>query len=242
MKPTVLGIIPARLKSSRLPNKPLQLLKGKPIIQHVWERAVKSGLLTDLVVATEDMAVYDRVVAFGGKAMLTSQNHQTGTDRCTEVQKLMPGFDFYLNIQGDEPFLELGQIEEIHRAVSLGYPVATLVRKIQSLEDLRNISFVKVVKSISNRILYISRLPIPGSKSGFFNFEEHDFWHGVGLYLFSNAALKQIAKMKLSSLWALEDIEQLKWLEHDLPLYAIETQFNTLAIDTPEDLAKAERL
>jgi 3-deoxy-manno-octulosonate cytidylyltransferase (CMP-KDO synthetase) len=236
----ILGVIPARYASSRFPGKPLVDIKGKPMVQHVYERAMQAKLLAEVIVATDDKRIYDTVKGFGGKVVMTSESCENGTDRCREVvEKHLPEYDVVINIQGDEPYVHPEQIDKLcslfeSEAVTLG----TLAKQTHAADDILNPSRVKVVVDKSMDALYFSRSPIP-----FFRGEEknewgnhHTYFKHLGLYGYRKEALLKYNQLKPSELEKAEALEQLKWLENGFKMRVGITEHNSYAIDTPEDL------
>ena len=242
----VLGVIPARYASTRFPGKPLAEICGKPMIQHVYENSLKTRGLDELVVATDDKRIYDAVVSFSGKAVLTSGEHPNGTSRCFEATQLIEKkngerFDIVINIQGDEPFIKPEQIESVvslfeRNEVSIG----TLAKRISEEEELFSPHVVKVVFDNNMKALFFSRQAIPFVR----NHPEKEwlkktaFYKHIGLYGFSKEVLKKIVSMPRGTLENAESLEQLRWLENGIPIYLGLTEVESYGIDTPEDLSK----
>ncbi len=241
---TILGLIPARFASTRFPGKPLADIGGKPMIQRVYEQAVK--VLPTVYVATDDDRISAAVRAFGGRVVMTSENHQSGTDRCAEaLQKVEETegrtFSAVINIQGDEPFISPLQIEQL--AQSLTQPeteIATLVKKVATQADLFNPNKPKVVTSAKDEALYFSRSPIPylrGTKEEEWHLR-HKYYNHIGLYGYRSDILAKITKLAQGTLELCESLEQLRWLENGYSIVVMETNLESISIDTPEDLAK----
>ncbi len=240
-----IGIIPARYESTRFPGKPLVMIKEKPMIQWVYENAMKA--LDDVFVATDDDRIFDAVEAFGGKVVKTSATHQSGTDRCAEAAmqiSVTTKFDVVINIQGDEPFIQGEQIELLKSCFESYTEIATLVKKIGSTEELFNPNRPKVVIDEKNNALYFSRSPIPYIRGA----EEkdwltkNDFWAHIGMYAFKADILQEITKLNQSKLELSESLEQLRWLENGYKIKTAETYSQSIGIDTPEDLEAALNL
>lgn len=229
-----IGIIPARYASTRFPGKPLVLIYGKPMIQHVYERASKASL-DKVVVATDDIRIHDAVISFGGEVVLTKPTHPSGTDRCGEVAtKLqLSDEDIIVNIQGDEPFIRK---EEINTLISLfenpEVEIATLIKPITQTEEIENPNKVKVVVSKQKRALYFSRFPIPYRRGD----AETSYFKHIGIYAYRQKTLQKIVQLPTSTLENCEKLEQLRWLENDISIYTAECYHESIAIDTPEDL------
>lgn len=242
-----IGIIPARYHSRRFPGKPLAMIRGKSMIQRVYEQSGKCSALNELVVATDDQRIYDHVSAFG-KAVMTDRNHPSGTDRCLEAfyrintDNTYSDNDGVINIQGDEPFVDPEQIDQvIHQLKKPNKNIVTLVKKIDREDDLRNPNVVKVVFTASGRALYFSRLPIPyvgGTGAMKETGEPATHYRHLGLYGFRAGTLQQIVSLPVGALEDAEKLEQLRWLQQDFEIYVEETYVESIAIDTPEDLEK----
>ncbi|MCX6278751.1 MAG: 3-deoxy-manno-octulosonate cytidylyltransferase [Bacteroidetes bacterium] len=241
----ILGIIPARYDSSRFPGKPLVLINGKTMISRVYEQAMKCSELTKVVVATDNETIWNHVQSFGGKAMITSIQHRSGTERCQEVVDNLASaeepFDFVINIQGDEPYIAPKQISQLaHCIINSRFSLATLIKKITSSEDLDNPNVVKVVTGTSGQALYFSRSAIPFSrgcvKNNWLNCA--DYYKHIGIYGYQPAALKQIVAFPVSKLELAESLEQLRWLSNGLMIQTRETEYESISIDTPADVLK----
>lgn len=240
-----IAIIPARFGSTRFPGKPLALLMGKPVIEWVYSRV--NSFVDKAVVATDDERIYNAVTAFGGKAIMTSTEHQSGTDRCFEaLNKMDEEFDVVVNVQGDEPFVSENQILSLLKAFEdPTVDIATLAVKISKengLDFLQNPSNVKLVKNKRNEALYFSRSVIPYNRS--YTDEQlltsHTYFKHLGLYAYRVKALKEITSLDVSPLEKAESLEQLRWLENGYKIYVGETEKENIGIDTPEDLERAE--
>jgi 3-deoxy-manno-octulosonate cytidylyltransferase (CMP-KDO synthetase) len=240
----ILGIIPARYASTRFPGKPLVIIDGKPMIQRVYEQALKSDL-DAVVVATDDVRIADTVRSFGGNVVMTSENHPSGTDRCAEALTIFEGdWKAVVNIQGDEPYIQPSQINAIASLLKNGAPIATLVKKIDNTEELNNINSPKVVKSTNGDALYFSRQPIPFQKGvDISDWLKHGtYYKHIGIYGYQSAVLPQLTQLKQGILEMAESLEQLRWLENGYSIMTAETTENTVAIDTPEDLSRLKNL
>ncbi len=236
----VLGIIPARYASTRFPGKPLIDIGGKTMIQRVYERALQS-YLTEVVVATDDQRIADEVDRFNGKYVLTSEMHQSGTDRCAEVMKILPGYEIAINIQGDEPFIDPAQINRLIACFELpGTQLATLVKEIHEYADLFNPNIPKVVLNNVKKAIYFSRQALPYLRN--YPAEQwltqHTYYKHIGIYGYTVKALENIASLPPSSLEIAESLEQLRWIESGFEIQTALTTIETIAIDTPEDLVK----
>ncbi len=240
----VVGIIPARFASSRFPGKPLIDLKGKSMIQRVYEGASKSDLITELIVATDDERIYSEVKRFGGKVVMTSQQHQTGTDRCAEVVNSIEFADVVINIQGDEPlvdFRQLNQLIEVFKSDEVD--IATLASRNINLEDLQNPNRIKVVLDNNNKAIYFSRSAVPNAA----NLREdplnyYPYLRHIGLYGFRTNIIKEITQLAPTLLEQTESLEQLRWLYYGYAIHVVETAIETPNIDTPEDISKVLEL
>lgn len=240
----VIGIIPARYASTRFPGKPLALIKGKPMIQRVYEQALKSRL-DAVVVATDDARIADAVTAFGGRYVLTDPNHRSGTDRCREALDLVGApYGAVVNIQGDEPFIDPAQIDLLVDMITRDdTQIASLARRIDNQDDLLSPNVVKAVMDETGRALYFSRHPIPFMR----NVEKDDwlkqgvFYQHVGIYAYKAETLREVARLQPSRLELAESLEQLRWLENGLSIRMAVTQSLNVSIDTPADLLKAEQ-
>ncbi len=240
-----IAIIPARYASTRFPGKPLAVLGEKPVIQRVYEQV--AGVLDEVVVATDDERIYATVKAFGGKVEMTSTEHRSGTDRCWEAYcKQGASFDVVVNVQGDEPFIRAAQLEALKGCFDdPATDIATLVKpftEADGLAALENPNSPKVVVDASHRALYFSRSVIPYLRN--VPREEwlakHTFYKHIGIYAFRTEALRAVTALAQSSLEVAESLEQLRWLENGYKIGVGVTEMETIGIDTPEDLARAE--
>ncbi len=241
-----IGIIPARYASTRFPAKPLAVLGGKSVIQRVYEQVKKS--LDEVYVATDNDLIKDAVLGFGGKVVMTSVNHRSGTDRCYEAYcKVGSGYDVVVNIQGDEPFIQPSQIEELkHCFDDASTQIATLAkpfREADGKEALFNPNSPKVVMDKDHRALYFSRSVIPYVRNAEPTewLKRHTYYKHIGLYAYRADTLREVTSMPQSSLELAESLEQLRWLENGYVIKVGITEIETIGIDTPEDLAKAEQ-
>ena len=241
-----IAIIPARYASTRFPGKPLARLGGKPVIERVYEQV--AGVLDDAVVATDDERIYDAVLAFGGRVEMTSPDHRSGTDRCREAyDRLGVPYDVVVNVQGDEPFIQPSQLEAVKRCFDdPATDIATLVKpftEADGLAALENPNSPKVVLDAQSRALYFSRSVIPYLRG--VPREEwlarHTFYKHIGLYAFRADVLRAVTALPQSTLEKAESLEQLRWLENGYRIGVGISEVETVGIDTPEDLEKAER-
>lgn len=244
----VLGVIPARYGSSRFPGKPLAMIGGKTMIRRTYEQVLKSSL-DAVVVATDDQRILDEVLGFGGRAVMTRTDHRSGTDRCNEALEHcaegcdgfnMGGFGAVVNIQGDEPFIDPRQIDQVATLIRRDdTAIATLARKITDPAMLDNPNVVKVVFGLQGNALYFSRHPLPfvrGAERGEW-LSQADYHQHIGIYAYKSEVLRAIADMAPGRLEQAESLEQLRWLENGLSIRVAVTDIpNTIAIDTPDDL------
>ncbi len=237
----ILGIIPARYASTRFPGKPLVDIAGKSMIQRVYEQAKKCAGLSEVIVATDDNRIFDHVARFGGVAVMTSSAHQSGTDRCAEVAQKHPDYEVIINIQGDEPFIDPEQISKLISCFNdAGTQIATLIKKVQTEQELHNINSPKVIINKHSEAIYFSRSPLPhirGQEPE--NWLQHfTYFKHIGIYGYRADILQQITKLPVSPLEKAESLEQLRWIENGYKIKVAETELETYAIDTPEDLEK----
>lgn len=240
------GIIPARYASTRFPGKPLAVIGGKPMIQRVYEQA--SLKLDELYVATDDPRIHEVVLSFGGRAVMTSAEHQSGTDRCAEAAATIGSMkdteaDVVINIQGDEPFIRPEQIELLISCFAdKSVEIATLVRKAEPREDIINPNQPKVVLDSSGNALYFSRSVIPYIRDA--EMSEwtmmHTYYKHIGLYAYRTGTLSRITLLSRSSLEKAESLEQNRWLENGYKIRTAVTSWESVCIDTPGDLEKAK--
>lgn len=234
-------IIPARYASTRFPGKPLADIGGMTMIQRVYEQAVKSGVAEKVLVATDDKRIFSHVKDFLGQVVMTSAEHKSGTDRCFEaLEKTGEEYDVVINLQGDEPFVQPEQLHKLAECFSdSNCKIATLVKKIEKKEDIENQNVVKVVKDINNYALYFSRSIIPFNRE---NERMSRYFKHLGLYAYRAETLKDITSLQASSLELAESLEQLRWLESGYKIKVAETELESIAIDTPLDLKRAQVL
>lgn len=238
----IVGIIPARFASTRFPGKPLIDIAGKTMIQRVYEQAKKANSLSEVVVATDDERIAQHVQSFGGNVVMTSENHQSGTDRCFEaIEKFEINADAVINIQGDEPFIQPEQINLVASCFSLKETeLATLVKKISTNEELFNPNTPKVLLNSNKEAIYFSRQTIPYIRGKEQNdwLKQHTFYKHIGIYGYRTDVLATITQLKQSSLELAEALEQLRWLENGYKIKVEITDFESVAIDSPDDLQK----
>ncbi|MBX2897104.1 MAG: 3-deoxy-manno-octulosonate cytidylyltransferase [Cyclobacteriaceae bacterium] len=237
----IIGIIPARFASTRFPGKPLALIGRVSMIQRVYEQASKASALRKVVVATDNTKIFEHVKSFGGEVGMTAETHVSGTDRCYEVlTQQNETYDYVVNIQGDEPFIAPEQIELLASLLNGETELATLVKKIAESHQLHNPNVVKAVLNKYNEALYFSRSPVPflrGSSTDWTT--QHIYYKHIGMYAYRADVLKQITQLPVSRLEKAESLEQLRWLENGFKIKVAETQLETMGIDTPEDLERA---
>lgn len=233
-------VIPARFGSTRFEGKPLVEIEGISLIKRTYLQAKKINFDADIIVATDNQKIFDHVMAFG-QCEMTSLTHESGTDRCFEVlEKQKLHYDFLINLQGDEPFIAPQQIEQLRTAL-LKNDISTLIKKIDTNEDLQSPNVVKVVFNKKQEALYFSRQAIP-----FFRGQAtenwatlHEYYRHIGIYGFRTSVIKDLKTLKNSALEKAESLEQLRWLENGFHIKLEKTNFASPAIDSPEDLEKA---
>lgn len=237
-----IAVIPARYSSSRFPGKPLAVLAGKPVIQRVYEQVTK--VLSEAWVATDDERIYNTVSDFGGKAVMTRQDHKSGTDRIEEaVKKIKTDADVIVNIQGDEPFIQPSQIETVCKQFdNPSTQIATIGKPFTSMEAVENPNSPKIVTDVNGFALYFSRSVIPYVRGveekewlSHFPFLKH-----LGIYAYRREVLREITRLPQSPLEKAESLEQLRWLQNGYRIRVGITNVETVGIDTPDDLRRAE--
>ena len=236
-----LAIIPARYSSKRFPGKPLVEIEGKSMIQHVWENAVNTKGIDEVIVATDDDRIFDSVKEFGGKVTLTNPNHKTGTDRIVEVLSGR-SCDWVMNIQGDEPLISSSDLERLINEAqnTKGTEVATLVQKIHDKDQLKDPNIVKVTLNKKNQALYFSRslIPFPRSTKN----KNFSSWCHLGVYLFKKDFLENFYKWPQTLLEKTEKLEQLRILENGGNILCIEAKCKCVSVDVPEDIKLVEKI
>jgi 3-deoxy-manno-octulosonate cytidylyltransferase (CMP-KDO synthetase) len=235
----ILCVIPARYSSTRLPGKPLADIAGKPMIQHVYERAAQAGLIQSVLVATDHPLVFAAVERFGGRVMMTSPDHPTGTDRLAEVAGHFPQADIIINVQGDEPLLDPAVIDQLAQAFreEPKLSMATLMTQMDE-EEYHIPSAVKVITDLQGYALYFSRSLIPFPRVN----KEVPVYKHIGIYGYRRDFLLTYAKLPPTPLEQTESLEQLRALEHGYRIKVLKTQSRFIGVDTPEDLAKVNLL
>ncbi len=241
----IVGIIPSRFASTRFPGKPLIDIGGKTMIQRVYEQACKSKLLSKVVVATDDVNIEQHVKSFGGNVVMTSDQHQSGTDRCFEaITKVSSTADVVINIQGDEPFIHPEQIDLV--ASCFADPkvqIATLVKKLTAMDDLVSNTIMKVIMNKNKEAIYFSRQAIPYIRGK----EQNDwlnhftYYKHIGIYAYTVSTLSEITSLEQSSLELAESLEQLRWIENGYKIKIEVTDFESVSVDAPEDLKKLQK-
>lgn len=237
-----IGIIPARYASSRFPGKPLAILGGKPVIQRVYEQVNK--LLDNVYVATDDQRIYDCVKNFGGKVVMTKTNHKSGTDRIEEAIEIIGGdWDVVVNIQGDEPFIQKEQILSLCECFKdPNTQIATLGKPFTTMDAVTNPNSPKIVLDNQNFAMYFSRSIIPHIRGKQTNewINSYNYIKHLGIYAYRKDILQEITKLPQSSLEIAESLEQLRWLQNGYKIKVGITEIETVGIDTPDDLVRAE--
>lgn len=236
---SVVGIIPARYASTRFPGKPLADLAGRPMIQHVYERACRATLLQEVLVATDDQRIFDAVRQFGGDVIMTDSNHPTGTDRLAEVAKRLPGVDIIVNIQGDEPLIDPAAIDAVVAPLQAdaSIPMSSVMSPMPDAVRSWDSNIVKVVTDLEGFALYFSRAPIPSPREATFGpgpWKKH-----IGLYAYRREFLLQLMQWEPTPLEQIEKLEQLRVLEHGSRIRMVErAEDSSIGVDTPEDLER----
>jgi 3-deoxy-manno-octulosonate cytidylyltransferase (CMP-KDO synthetase) len=239
----VVCIIPSRYESSRFPGKPLADLCGKPMIQHVYERVLKAKTLSYAAVATDHDEIFRAVLKFGGRAVMTSPDHRSGTDRIAEaVTGLnLAADDIVVNIQGDQPLFEPSQIDEVVRPllVDPAVPMSTLIYKIRRDEEITHPNAVKVVFDRDHFAVYFSRATIPYVRDPG---QTVNYYKHHGIYAYRRSFLEKFTRLTEGTLERLEALEQLRALEHGYKIKVVETSYDSIEVDTCEELARVARI
>lgn len=240
--PDVIAVIPARYASTRLPGKPLAQIAGRPLVQHVVERVRGAQNLARVLVATDDERIQKAVRAFGGEAILTRADHRSGTDRVAEVAAHVPA-EIYLNIQGDEPLLDPATIDTVVSAMfeDDSVQIATPCSAIRQQNDIMDPHVTKVVRDFDGNALYFSHAPIPWVRDRDQNLVVQH-WKHIGLYAFRRDALLEFPTLPPGELERVEQLEQLRWLENGFRIRVVETEYDAVSVDVPEDIARVEQL
>lgn len=235
----VIGVIPARYGSTRLPAKALAMIHGKPMIQHVYERCLKSKQLSEVLVATDDKRIFDAVINFGGNVVMTSKSHKSGTDRIGEAVKNIK-CDIVVNIQGDEPMIDPKNIDKAVDPLirDKNINVSTLCFRISDIKEIYNPNVVKLVFGSNNNALYFSRSVIPFNRDN----NKTEYFKHIGLYVYRKDYLLKLIKMKPSKLELTEKLEQLRVLESGEKIKVVETKIDSHSVDIQADLRKIKKL
>jgi 3-deoxy-manno-octulosonate cytidylyltransferase (CMP-KDO synthetase) len=240
--PLVVVVIPARFGSTRLPGKPLVTLGGKPMVQHVYERAKRAQTVHKVLVATDDQRIFDAVHLFGGEARMTRSDHRTGTERIAEVAVHEPG-DIFINVQGDEPLIDPVSIDTAVAALFEEPPaqIATVATPIRHANDIMDPNVVKTVLDFDENALYFSRAPIPWIRDTQQKIHVK-YWKHLGLYVFQRDALLEYPTLPQGELEKIEQLEQLRWLENGWRIRVAEVPRDAMSVDVPEDISRVEKL
>jgi 3-deoxy-manno-octulosonate cytidylyltransferase (CMP-KDO synthetase) len=240
--PNVVVIIPARYASTRLPGKPLVALCGRPMIQHVYERARRAQTVHNVVVATDDQRIIEAVQAFGGQARMTRADHRTGTERIAELA-VQETADIFVNVQGDEPLIDPMDIDAAVGALLEEPPaqISTVVTQIRHANDILDPNVVKAVLDFDDNALYFSRAPVPWIRDTQQKLHVK-YWKHLGLYAFQREALLEYPTLPQGELERVEQLEQLRWLENGWRIRVAEVPHDTVHVDVPEDVARVEKL
>lgn len=234
----VIAIIPARYASTRLPGKPLRQIQGTPMIEHVYRNVTRSQLIDEVWVATDDERISQAVSCFGGSCIMTSSDHQTGTDRLAEAVKSLAA-DLVINVQGDEPLIQGTMLDDLVRPflVTPTLEMATFKSRIKNDEDVLNPNIVKVITNDCGNAIYFSRSPIPYNRDN----RSVNYFKHIGVYAYKTSFLEKYVNMPQSPLEMAESLEQLRALENGTTIRVIETNCELISVDTPEDLQKVSQ-
>lgn len=235
----VVAIIPARWASTRFPGKPLHVIAGKPLVQHVWERCRQAGAVDGVVIATDDMRIAEAAFEFGAEVALTSPKHRSGTDRAAEVAKKMPGVTHIINVQGDEPVVDPALINKLAKMLIADKKIAMITAANPFHESVESPHVVKVVVDRESNALYFSRSAIPFSRDG--NYPVQYYRHH-GIYGYSRTLLLQFVKWKPTPLEQVEQLEQLRALEHGVKIRVVITKHASIGVDTLADASAVATL
>ena len=236
-----LCVIPARYASSRLPGKPLIEIEGRTLVQHVCDRVTQVPYFTDVVVATDDKRIFDHVKEAGYEVLMTRDDHSSGTERLIEVANRLDHYDIYVNVQGDEPLIstELLTSLSVEMQKKEGAVVYTASSPI-TINEIENPNVVKVVTDLSHKAMLFSRAPIPFAREGQWISDHHQ--KHVGVYYFSREAMEKIQKLQPHPFEKYESLEQLRWLLNGIPIYVYPSDYQSIGVDTPEDIQKVSEL
>lgn len=237
----VVAVIPARYASSRFPGKPLAKIHDKPMIQWVYERVKGVDGINDVYVATDDERIFDTVECFGGKVIMTSKDHKSGTDRISEaISKIDDDIDIVLNIQGDEPMIKKEMISQLISAFEdESVNMATLKKRLYDEDDINNPNIAKVITDVNNDAIYFSRSTIPYNRDGH---NDIKYFKHIGVYGYKKDFLYKFANLKKSILEKLEQLEQLRVIENGYKIRVVETKHESIGVDLPEHIEKVESL
>lgn len=242
MNRKIIAIIPARYQSSRFPGKPLSLIKGKPMIQWVYERVKIVPQLNNVYVATDDERIYSTVLGFGGNAIMTSSSHTCGTERLGEcAEKLnLNAEDIIINVQGDEPLIRREMVEDLLEVFDdPNVYMGTLKKEISVPDELKNPNVVKVVTDVTGNALFFSRFPIPYNRQ---NSSAVKYFKHIGIYGYTKEFLSRFIQLPKTPAESMESLEQLRVLEHGFVIKVAETRWQTVGVDTPEQIKQVEYL
>lgn len=237
----VVAVIPARYESSRFPGKPLAKIHDKPMIQWVYERVKGVEGINDVYVATDDERIFDTVECFGGKVIMTSKAHKSGTDRISEaISKIDDDIDLVLNIQGDEPMIKKEMISQLISAFDdESVNMATLKKRLYDEDDIKNPNIAKVITDVNNDAIYFSRSTIPYNRDGK---DDIKYFKHIGVYGYKKHFLNKFTNLNKSTLEKLEQLEQLRVIENGYKIRVVETEFESIGVDLPEHIIKVEKL
>jgi 3-deoxy-manno-octulosonate cytidylyltransferase (CMP-KDO synthetase) len=240
--PQVVVVIPSRFASRRLPGKPLVTLAGKPMVQHVYERAKLAQTIHRVLVATDDQRIFDAVRAFGGEAKMTRSDHRTGTERIAEVAAHEPG-DVFVNVQCDEPLIDPVSIDTAVAALLEEPPaqITTVATPIRHVPDIMDPNIVKTVLDFDSHALYFSRAPVPWVRDTQQKIHVK-YWKHLGLYVFQRDALLEYPTLPQGELEKIEQLEQLRWLENGWRIRVVEVQHDAVSVDVADDVTRVEKL
>lgn len=239
----ILGIIPSRYASTRFPGKPLAMIGDQTMLQRVYLQAKKSAVLDHVVIATDDPRLEAHAHEFGAAVCMTGTHHPSGTDRCHEALTLQSThYDYIINIQGDEPFIQPEQIDLLGSLLNGQTQLATLVKQIMDYEQLNSPNIVKVLLNKNQQAIYFSRSVVPHIRNAERNrwLDQFTFYKHIGMYAYRADILREITTLSPSSLEKAESLEQLRWIENGYPIQVAVTGFETIGIDVPQDLEKAQ--
>lgn len=237
----IIAVIPARYESSRFPGKPLAMINNKPMIQWVYEKVKKVDEIKDVYVATDDDRIVNAVMNFGGKVIMTSKNHKSGSDRINEaINKIADDIDIVLNIQGDEPMIKIEMIKTLISAFNdESVYMATLKKKLYSENDINNPNIAKVITDIYDNAIYFSRSTIPFNRD---NIGSIGYFKHIGVYGYTKEFLVKFASLDQGNLEVIEQLEQLRAIENGYKIRVIETEHDSIGVDLPEHISKVENL